>query len=793
MDDERTHHGMSSASNPLTTARNATSELPSSARAHHRGGWTIEDFLAFLRLRARTVIWVAAVFFIIVALITFLQPPRFRSTARLIVYEEPMEESAVIRGNVPALQRYFGLSNVANQVEFLKSRILAEKLVEAKYLQVKVEDPLLPSSIVSAIKSIPTRAGRYLSSLFRAEAEKLELPRRDRYLRIRVVRAFVEPLEYGQRRKLFLQVLDGGSFKIREKGGAETFSGRFNSWVNVGKSRLLLQASPAVKPGERFSIRLYNRERAVDDLMQRITVSRSSLDTSHIIVSLEHPNPILAQELLSSYLSVYQEVNKELKARETRTSLDFIRNELRSAEARLKEAQTRLSDYQEKEGVFDLSVEAKAIVDQLTEFRKSFDLGQIYSHQLRSALQSVEKGKGESIASLLEFPATPEIQYSDILRRFSELIQERNAQLLTKKPEHPDIKLINEEIDALRGQVISVLSADLSRTTRRLSEFKAKIDALEKRLLSFPKIESRLAQLTLDVNANEQTVSLLKEREAAAEIVLGSIVSDAEVLDPPSEAWRAVSPDIFLNLFGGAVFGVFLGILWAIALAATKRRILLPSSVEALGIRFLGNVGLLREKGIAGYRVLKKYQSALEALRSVAESSQAGRRIIGVTSDTESAEHSAFSGALSNYLASLNLRTLLIDADLSETARGEGFGLSNILSVDAEEGKTLGEQIKKNLWVLKKGPRIADAGALFTGERFSKLLESALRSYDWVVVNLAPLKLRTDSILSAKAVGSVVIALRRDVSSISDLEVVVNLCDEHKIAILGAVLTFEQG
>ncbi len=756
-------------------------------------GWSLQDFAYCLRLKRRTILGIAGSFFILVALVTFLQPPKYRSTARLIVQQERLEEAKMIRGGVPALQRIFGLSEVANQVEFLKSRALAERLVDTKALQVRVDDPLFPSSVVSGLKSIPARTARWFSSRFSKVEQDIKLSRRDRYLRIRVIQAQVEPLDYKERRKYRLRVLEGGEFELVGRGLTEPVRGKFNQWLTVGETRLFLQGSQAIKPGDRFTVRIYSRERAVDDVARMVRVSRSSLDSNHIVVAFEHSNPVQAEEFLTSYLAGYEALNKEIKARDTRVALNYIRNEARSLEEKFIGAQTALNEFQQKEGVFNLSVEAEALVERLTELGGVRDSVDLYARQLSRALQSLKGGEDASLGTLLQFPATEEVQRSDILRRFSELIQEREAQLFIKKPEHPDVRAIDEQIDALRGQVISVLSADYSRTTKRLADIGGKIAALEKRILSFPKLESKLAQLMLDVNVNQEALALLKNREAEAEIVLGSIVSDAEILDTPSEAWRRESPDVFVNLFGGLVFGIFLGVLWVISATALSKKVILPSTLERIGIRYLGEGEVVWDERTGRWTVPEKYRAILHALRAVVEATENSKRIIGVTSDSASASQGVLARAFAYYLSSTGLKTLFIDADLSSASEGKGReGLSELLGGDSEQIHPKPEMEGANLWMLERGSSSVDPGTAFGGDEFRRLLNAFVETYDWVVVNLAPLALTSDSLLSAKAVGQVLVTAKRYVTPIRDLQMIVHLCGDHGISLLGGVLTFER-
>ena len=103
-------------------------------------------------------------------------------------------------------------------------------------------------------------------------------------------------------------------------------------------------------------------------------------------------------------------------------------------------------------------------------------------------------------------------------------------------------------------------------------------------------------------------------------------------------------------------------------------------------------------------------------------------------------------------------RVLLIDADLRRAALGERLGLdrsgAGLVDVIKDPGRTLPDVVQRcpafNLSVLPAGPRAAGSFELLRSPRFGELLTEARETYDYVVIDTAPLVPIPDSRLIAK-------------------------------------------
>jgi len=549
--------------NPLETEKNSPStqgETTPALSPDNESDWNLREFIAFLRHRKWQTLKVGLVFLVIALLYVLIVPPLYRSSARLVVQPENPEQARLAVGEIPVIQRMFGYDAVPNQIEFLKSRVLATRLVEREFLQIQVEDLAMPVSISGRVLGFPSRVIRALSG--RSTPPQAGEARRELFNKVWVSSAEVQPIPYGKTIRFRLRITQDNEFEVSGGGLESPVRGAFGTPVDLGVATVTLQKSSEARVGDRFKIKVINKDKAVDRIQRSLKVARSAQQANQIDVHLENRNPILAQKLLETLLQIYQSLNKELKARDTRETLKFIQGEIGDVLIALQKSQSALDEFQRKAGVFNVSAQAEALIKQIADLETERYKDSLIFSNLQVALNNLKAGTEHLSSKLLEIPATAEIQSSDILRMLAGLVNNREAELVYKKPEHPDIVNLNQQIETLRKEALSALTADYERTRARLSELDASVNKLRGELMSFPEAESKIAELALEVTANRETLAYLKKREAEANILLNSIVSDAEILDPPSEPWRPTAPNAPLLLAGGFFFGIFVAVVF---------------------------------------------------------------------------------------------------------------------------------------------------------------------------------------------------------------------------------------
>lgn len=141
--------------------------------------------------------------------------------------------------------------------------------------------------------------------------------------------------------------------------------------------------------------------KAITDLQDDIAVADQGKDTGMLTLSLTGDNPVLIERILNSISENYLAQNIARQAAQDAKSLEFLSKQLPQVRSDLDQAEDKLNQYRRKSDSVDLSLEAKAVLDQIVNvdnqlneltFRES-EISQLYTkeHPTYKALMEKER------------------------------------------------------------------------------------------------------------------------------------------------------------------------------------------------------------------------------------------------------------------------------------------------------------------------------------------------------------------------------------------------------------------
>lgn len=195
--------------------------------------------------------------------------------------------------------------------------------------------------------------------------------------------------------------------------------------------------------------------------------------------------------------------------------------------------------------------------------------------------------------------------------------------------------------------------------------------------------------------------------------------------------------------------------------------------------------------------VSKEFQTAeaLKTLRTNLMFSGPEVRAIGLTSFSASEGKSSISFQLAASLAQTGKQVLLLDADLRKSVlqsrlkvRGKIDGLSHYLSGMANVNETLNETDVPGLYIMFAGTRVPNAAELLGGNRFKKLISALKDTFDYVIVDAAPLGQVIDCAVMAPELDGTIIVVDTTYNSYKLERRIQNQLEKSGGKILGVVL-----
>jgi len=426
-------------------------------------------------------------------------------------------------------------------------------------------------------------------------------------------------------------------------------------------------------------------------------------------------------------------------AAEAQSSLDFINEQLPSAETELRRAEAALNEYRTQQAAIDLSFETQNILTQINAIeaqladlqRQEDEVSQLYtaSHPVYRQLLE-ERARLEARATELRTQAgeLPETQREILnLTRDVELAQSIYTELLTRR----------QEVEVLRASTVGSVRI---------------VDAASAGLVKIAPRTSMVLALSL-VMGFGAGCALVLVRNWLRKGVQDS--SELEALGLPVYVTIPYSPN--------------------------------SDSKDA------------RRGKLDIMAVSAPTDLAVEAFRSMRTSLHFGmldapNNAVAVTSSHPSAGKSFCSVNFAVVAAMSGLRVCLIDADMRRGylrryfGMGPVKGLSDILSTGAEPDDCVHETPVSGLSLIPSGAYPPNPSELLMRPIFKTLIDELNQHFDLIVLDCPPVLAVTDPVIIARTAGTSILVARHDMTVLAEIEVAIKMFENANQKLAGAIL-----
>lgn len=374
-----------------------------------------------------------------------------------------------------------------------------------------------------------------------------------------------------------------------------------------------------------------------------------------------------------------------------------------------------------------------------------------------AALESTERSSAEQ--ELLN--SMPQVVNSDFIKTLkqqaSKLAADRARLLAKYTTNHPDVISVQNQLDALNGQI--------NTETRRL-------------------VQSIKIELSGQFSGN-----------------------NIRVIDPAVTPEKPVRPRKLINLAIGLLGGGLLGLMLVFVLEFLDQSVKSSEDLEEkLGLPFLGFVPYEKlKKKEREYATLLKDGNSLVAenvrnVRTMLDFSLAGEHNapILITSSLQGEGKSHLSSNLLVALAQTGKKVLLVDGDLRRARVHRVFklstekGLSNIWDADPQKADYAAniQPVKDvpNLFVMTSGQRPPNPAELLNTPKLADFIAWATQHYDQVVVDCPAIMPVSDTLLWGKYIPRAVFVIKYGQTNAKLAQLALDKLKKAGIKVLGAVI-----
>ncbi|MFV0364827.1 MAG: CpsD/CapB family tyrosine-protein kinase [Suipraeoptans sp.] len=221
----------------------------------------------------------------------------------------------------------------------------------------------------------------------------------------------------------------------------------------------------------------------------------------------------------------------------------------------------------------------------------------------------------------------------------------------------------------------------------------------------------------------------------------------------------------------------------------SKRR--QEQTTKTKSVQSARNAKAINKKMMDDFRVVE----ATKLLRTNIEFSGDDKKVILFTSCTPGEGKSTISYAIAKSFAENEETVLYIDADLRRSVFtgvhgtvGKSKGLSHYLSGKAEIGEIIGKVQKSKTMAIMSGVIPPNPSELLGNGRFGKLIETASKSFDRIIIDTPPLGRVIDAAIIAKKCDGAILIIAANEIKYKHARAVKEQLELSGCPIIGAVL-----
>jgi tyrosine-protein kinase Etk/Wzc len=627
-------------------------------------------------------------------------------------------------------------SPAVTEIELIKSRTIIGKTVDTLKLDISITPqhfPLIGGFL--ARRYAPQSPGDVAPPLFgisryNAGGERLSLAR------LKLPAALLGTT-------LVLVAGDDQSYQLFDEDDRQIAAGRVGEPFAEDGVEVLVEALRA-NPGARFKIVRKPRLDAVADYQDLLNVVERGKESGIISLSLESTHPALAVRTLNEISNLYVRQNVDRTSAEAAQSLAFLNDQLPQVRRDLEKAESALNRFQTRSKSIDISLEAKAVLDQVV----ALDTG---------------------ISEL-------KLQQAEMDRKFTR--------------QHPAYRALLAKLDELNGKQ--------AQLTKRIEG----LPSTQQELLSLTRDVQVGTEIYTQLLNRSQELDVMRAGTVGNVRLIDS--ADANISKPVEP--RKVIVVLLAMLLGG-MFSVGLVLVRSLLNRGLENpddieKLGLPvyASIPFSPLQKTEEIRALKGRSAMPplLALNHPHDLVMEAMRSLRTSLhfamlEAKDNRLMISGPSPEVGKTFVSANLAAVVAQSGQRVLLIDADmrkgymhkmLGTTAQN---GLSDLLVKRCQLQEAIQKTDVELFDFIGRGQIPPNPSELLMHPNFAVLLAEVSELYDLVIIDTPPLLAVTDAAIVGRQSGTSLLVTRFGVNSAKEVELTLRRFHQNGIEIKGAI------
>ncbi|MBL7728429.1 MAG: hypothetical protein JNM68_12120, partial [Dinghuibacter sp.] len=420
-------------------------------------------------------------------------------------------------------------SNIANEIEMLKSRSIMKRVVQALDLQT----------------SYYTKGKVMAQYIYKTPP---------------FVLVMANPADSSASFTIKLRFINDNQFELTDL--AKTFN--FGQNIQMGATSFRIEKNPPhyhSLAGEKFIVTRQGLESAAASYAGRLRVARLNDFTRVLAISMEGFNPDLCADVINKLMEIYQNANVEDRRMVSKFTKEFIDSRVNTIEGELGNIEGTTQDFREKNESINLDAQSQIYLNNINSSQERLNSEAVRLGITNELLRHFRDARNRDAYAPVGTLNENNIQ--NLLLQFNTLqIERKRLRDSIETEEGFNYKSKTQMLEKVKNSIIEGLSNIQKASSLTMDDIEKTIRDNTGKLSQVPYLQNQLNRYDRNQKIKEELYLYLKKKGEEAGITSASTLPNSKIIDPalPGGIVAPVKKKIY-------TFSLFLGLLIPLAIA----------------------------------------------------------------------------------------------------------------------------------------------------------------------------------------------------------------------------------
>ena len=569
--------------------------------------------------------------------------------------------------------------------------------------------------------------------------------------------------------------------------------------TQAGILTFIPNSTTPMKDGEKVLVRISPPKAVAIGYAAGLSIAQSSKSTSIAVLTINDQSPERAIDYLKQLAICYNRQANEDKNEVAVRTEEFINGRLEKINTELGSTESQLESYKKANKMVELQMSA----NQALSNSDQYDQKLAEANTQIALLNSINDYMNQPSNKYETLPAN--IGISDqsavsLINKYNEIVLERNRLLRSASENSPTVTPLTSQLDDLSSSIRRAMAQAKRSMDIQRNAVASQYGKYNSMIQQTPEQEKTMKQIGRQLEVKAGLYLMLLQKREENSISLAATADKGKLIDDPTVVGK-VAPRSSTIYAGALAAGLAIPSVVFFLLSFFRYKIEGHDDVARLTrLPIIADVAVASEtaKTKADIVVHENQNNQMEEIfRSMRTNVQfmlkENEKVISFTSSISGEGKTFIAANLAVSFALLGKKVILVGLDIRKPRLAELFeiddhrhGITNLLTktvVTAADiqAQTLPSGVNDNLELLMAGPIPPNPAELLTRTSLDDIMDLLKRTYDYVIIDTAPVGLVTDTLQVGRVSNLTVYVCRADYTPKENFELINTLHAENKL------------